>query len=295
MSAIKTRDYGGKNDIFKIVEEYGKLIRVRFPSDIENDRILEIMELAVYDIELDDLINREDIKYAEENDLIESSSLELEKSSYLSVVENKNKDDNLILFPHSAVACSDHREKRKSLSSNIRDAIPCFVTAGILTCVGILQFCDSSNHLKETSYKHASSLQSKLNQDISVKIASNSFLSNVNNAETKMSICNSDGVRENQEMKSYYVTFKQLENQVVEKQLQPLQVKGEVRELQDRAEKQQEKAEKNQRDFEKQKQLAEVQHNYHKAQRLKDQANNAYSESQQWLCLSRQALDLSFR
>ena len=294
MSAIKIRDYGGKNDIFKIVEEYGKLIRVRFPSDIENDRILEIMELAVYDIELDDLINREDIKYAEENDLIESSSLELEKSSYLSVIEN-NKDDNLILFPHSAVACSDHREKRKSLSSNIRDAIPCFVTAGILTCVGILQFCDSSNHLKETSYKHASSLQSKFNQEISVKIASNSVLSNVNNAETKMSICNSDGVRENQEMKSYYVTFKQLENQVVEKQLQPLQVKGEVRELQDRAEKQQEKAEKNQRDFEKQKQLAEVQHNYHKAQRLKDQANNAYSESQQWLCLSRQALDLSFR
>lgn len=294
MSAIKIRDYGGKNDIFKIVEEYGKLIRVRFPSDIENDRILEIMELAVYDIELDDLINREDIKYAEENDLIESSSLELEKSSYLSVIEN-NKDDNLILFPHSAVACSDHREKRKSLSSNIRDAIPCFVTAGILTCVGILQFCDSSNHLKETSYKHASSLESKFNQEISVKIASNSVLSNVNNAETKMSICNSDGVRENQEMKSYYVTFKQLENQVVEKQLQPLQVKGEVRELQDRAEKQQEKAEKNQRDFEKQKQLAEVQHNYHKAQRLKDQANNAYSESQQWLCLSRQALDLSFR
>ena len=129
MSAIKIRDYGGKNDIFKIVEEYGKLIRVRFPSDIENDRILEIMELAVYDIELDDLINREDIKYAEENDLIESSSLELEKSSYLSVVEN-NKDDNLILFPHSAVACSDHREKRKSLSSNIRNAIPCFVTSG---------------------------------------------------------------------------------------------------------------------------------------------------------------------
>mgnify|MGYP001800084042 FL=1 len=294
MSAIKIRDYGGKKDIFKIVEEYGKLIRVRFPSDIENDRILEIMELAVYDIELDDLINREDIKYAEENDLIESSSLELEKSSYLSVVEN-NKDDNLILFPHSAVACSDHREKRKSLSSNIRDAIPCFVTAGILTCVGILQFCDSSNHLKETSYKHASSLQSQFNQEISVKIASNSVLSNVNNAETKMSICNSDGVRENQEMKSYYVTFKQLENQVVEKQLQPLQVKGEVRELQDRAEQQQEKAEKNQRDFEKQKQLAEVQHNYHKAQRLKDQANNAYSESQQWLCLSRQALDLSFR
>ena len=294
MSAIKIRDYGGKNDIFKIIEEYGKLIRIEFPSDIENDRILEIMELAVYDIELDDLINREDIKYAEENGLIESSSLELEKSSYLSVVEN-NKDDNLILFPHSAVACSDHREKRKSLSSNIRDAIPCFVTAGILTCVGILQFCDSSNHLKETSYKHASSLQSKFNQDISVKIASNSVLSNVNNAETKMSICNSDGVRENQEMKSYYVTFKQLENQVVEKQLQPLQVKGEVRELQDRAEKQQEKAEKNQRDFEKQKQLAEVQHNYNKAQMLKDQANNAYSESQQWLCLSRQALDLSFR
>ena len=294
MSAIKIRDYGGKNDIFKIVEEYGKLIRVRFPSDIENDRILEIMELAVYDIELDDLINREDIKYAEENDLIESSSLELEKSSYLSVVENY-KDDNLILFPHSAVACSDHREKRKSLSSKIRDAIPCFVTVGILTCVGILQFCDSSNHLKETSYKHANSLQSQFNQEISVKIASNSVLSNVNNAETKMSICNSDGVRENQEMKSYYVTFKQLENQVVEKQLQPLQVKGEVRELQDRAEQQQEKAEKNQRDFEKQKQLAEVQHNYHKAQRLKDQANNAYSESQQWLCLSRQALDLSFR
>ena len=295
MSAIKIRHYGGKNEIFKIVEEYGKLIRVRFPSDIENDRILEIMELAVYDIELDDLINREDIKYAEENDLIESSSLELEKSSYLSVVENNNQDDNLILFPHSAIAGSSNREKRKSLSSKIRDAIPCFVTAGILTCVGILQFCDSPNHLKETSYKHASSLQSQFNQEISVKIASNSVLSNVNNAETKMSICNSDEGRANQEMKSYYVTFKQLENQVVEKQLQPLQVKGEVRELQLRAERQQRDAEKYQRYFEKQKGLAEVQHNYNEAYRLKDKAETALSESRKWLCLSREALDLSFR
>jgi len=295
MSAIKTTHYGGKNDIFKIVEEYGKLIRIRFPSDIENDRILEIMELAVYDIELDNLINQEEKKYAEENDLLESSNLETDKSRLLSVVEDNNQDDNLILFPDIAIAASDHPEKRKSLSSYIRDAIPCFVAAGILTCVGILQFCDSSNHLKETSYKHASSLQSKLNEDISVKIASNSVLSNVNNAETKMSICNSGNDRENQEMKSYYVTLKKLKNQVVEKQLQPLQVKGEVLELQIRAERQQRQAEKYQRYLENQKGLAEVQHNYNEAHRLKDQAKTALSESRKWLCLSGEALNLSFR
>jgi len=307
MSAIKRRHQCGRNYIYKIVEEYGKLIRLQFPSDIENDRILEIMELAVYDKELDNLINQEDKKYAEENDLIEddyfyneSSSLELDKSTPvpLSVIDNHKSDNssNLVLFPHSATFCSSNLEnKKRLLSFNIRDAIPCIVAVGILTCVGIAQFCHSLNHHKDPSFKLASTFTGEFHEGFSVNYASNYFLSNANNTETEKSICNSSTGRTNEEIKQYYISFKQLKNQIVMKQLQPLEVKGEVRELQVRAERQQREAEKNQRYWEAEKELAEVQHNYDEAQRLKDQAKTALSESRQWHCLSQQALNLSIR
>ncbi|MDY6897530.1 MAG: hypothetical protein SWZ49_05550 [Cyanobacteriota bacterium] len=299
MSAIKTRDYGGKEYISKIVKEYGKLIRIRFPSDVENDRILEIMEIAVENPELDNLINQEDKNYAEQNNLLEddyiySKSLnsELDKSQLLSVVENKN---NLVLFPRSVNACSSNLEKRKSLSFDIRNAIPCIVAAGILTCVGIGQFCNSLNQQKETSAKYASAFQGEFYEGFSVNNAGNYFLSNANNTEIDMSICNSNNGKTNKEMKNYYISFKNLKNQILTKKLQPSQAKGEVRKLQVTAEIQQREAEKNQRYLENQKELAEVQHNYDEAQSLKNQAKTALSESQQWLCLSQQALNLSIR
>lgn len=312
MSATKTRDYGSKEYISKIVKEYGKLIRIRFPSDVENDRILEIMELAVYDPELDNLINQEDKKYAEQNNLLEddciydeSSSLELEKSTHLLLIENKNKNkdnnpksnnsNNLVLFPDLTSRSSTHLEKRKTLKFNIRNAIPCLVTAGILTCVGIAQFCNSLHQQKETSLKYAGIFQGEIYEGFSVNNAGNYFLSNANNIDTKMSICNSNDVRTNQEIQKYYISFKQLKNQIVMNKLQPLQVKSEVQELQVRAERQQKEAEENQRYLEKQKKQAEVEHNYDEAQKLKDQAKTAFSESQQWLCLSQQVLNLSAR
>ncbi|MEL6461158.1 MAG: hypothetical protein AAFQ91_23470 [Cyanobacteria bacterium J06621_15] len=303
MSAINIRYYGDRSYIYKIVEEYGKLIRIRFPSDIENDRILEIMELAVYDTELNELINQEDKKYLEENNLDESSSVELENITNLSLIENNNQDtkaglnisSNLVLFPRLTAACSSHLEKRKSLSFNLRNAIPCIVTAGILTCVGIVQFCNSLNQEKQTSLKYADALQGEFYQGFSTRYAGNYFLSNANNMETEISICNSNGSGNNREIKNYYTSFKRLKNQIVMHKLQPSQVKGEVRELQVRAERQQREAENNQRYLENQKELAEVQHNYHEARRLKDQAKTALSQSQQWLCLSRQALNLSIR
>ena len=181
------------------------------------------------------------------------------------------------------------------MSFNIRDSIPCIVAAGILTCVGIAEFCNSFNQQKETSAKYASALQGEFYQGFSVKYAGNYFLSNANSTETEMSICSSNNNITSQEIKNYYISFKQLKNKIVLHKLQPSQVKGEVRELQVRAERQQREAEKNQRYLENQKELAEVQHNYDEAQRLKDQAKTALSQSQQWLCLSKQALNLSIR
>lgn len=303
MSAIKISHNGDRGYIYKIVEEYGKLIRIRFPSDIENDRILEIMELAVYDTELNELINQEDKKYLEENNLDEYSNVELDNLTNLSLIENNNQgakvesndSSNLVLFPRLNTLCSSHSGNRKSSSFNIRDAIPCVVAAGIFTCVGIVQFCNTLNQEKQISFKYASTTPREFYQDFSVKYAGNYFLSNANNAETQMSVCSSNGSINNQEIENYYISFTQLKNQIVREKLQPSQVKGEVRELQVRAERQQREAEKNQRYLENQKELAEVQHNYDEAQSLKDQAKTALSQSQQWLCLSKQALNLSIR
>lgn len=303
MSATKERHHGGKEYIFKIVEEYAKLIRLSLPSDSESNRILEIMELAVYDAELNNFINREDKKYAEENNLLEDYYL-YEEYSYnpkFDEIEYNNKDgthksknaNNLVLFP--SLVSTHQEKKRRRFNVNIRNAIPCFVAAGLLSFCGITQFQNSLNHKKDTSVKYASTLQNQLYKHFSPKYARNYLLSKVNDTETEMSVCNSNNGRKNEEIKNYYVSFKQLKNQIVMKKLQSSQVKGEVRKLQVRAERQQREAERNQRYLESQKELAEVQHNYDEAQKLKDRAITALSESQQWLCLSRQALNLSIR
>lgn len=172
MSAMKQRYHGGKENIFEIVKEYRKLIRLSSPSDIESGHIIEIMELAVYDTDLDDLINEEDKKYAEENNLLEddyfheksSSNQKLNNRTYLTVVENKNGLDkvqyknkdgtqksknasNMILF--SPLVTEYPNEKIKTFNFDIRLAISSFIAGGLLTCFGVGGLYNNFNSVKE--------------------------------------------------------------------------------------------------------------------------------------------------
>ena len=117
-------------------------------------------------------------------------------------------------------------------------------------------------------------------------------MSNVNNTETETSVCNLDSNVANQDIKEYYESFKNLENQIITQQIQPLEIRNKVRKLQKEAEIEQRKAELNQKYAESQKEQAEIQHHYKEAQKLKDEANLLLSKSRQWLCFSRQALSL---
>ncbi len=282
--------YQPKENVVKIAEEYCTLIRLSSPSDIELERIEEIMELAVDNAVLNNLLNQVDQKYAFENNLLRDN--DLDDSHQVSLELNRDKDrfniknstkksdigSNVVLFPR--LVTSHLKKKRKFLKCDIRLVISSFAAVGIVTLIGTTKLYHFVSHEK--------TINNVQQQTISPALS----VSHVSNTEKEMSICNSNGIT-NQKIKEYYASFNQLKNQVLKQQLPPLKAKSEARELQRLAEKQQRKAEQNQRHAEAQKKQAEKQHRYDVAQNWKDEAQTSLLESKQWLCLSRQALNLS--
>ncbi|MEM7727397.1 MAG: hypothetical protein AAF208_13670 [Cyanobacteria bacterium P01_A01_bin.45] len=253
MDTKNLNHHSEKENIFKIAEEYRKLMKLSSPSDIELENIEKIMELAVDDTELNHLINQINEQYALENNLLEDDnldrlppvSLELNRDNYLDKDELNKINDT----------------KQPDTDSNVVELFP------------------NSNEIDNSQQK---------------MVQKNSMVSPVSNMNsTEMSICNSNKGIPDQKIKEYYASFNQLENQIETQQLQPLQVKGEVRKLQLIAEKQQRKAERNQRRAEINKEQAQMQSRYDEAQVWQVRAQTSLSESRQWLCLGRQVLNLS--
>ena len=311
---MKQKHQDEKKNIYETAEEYRKLSDLTEPTEAELERILAIMKLALENTKLDNLINQANEQYAEENNLSEDNYLD-KKSSYerklnnpthLTVVEKngldnvkyKNNDDtpksknanNVILFPRSAKSYPGKR--RKLFGFDVGVAIPYFVAGGLLTFFGVAQLCNSFNNEKEPSFEYVE-VPSQFYKGFAVQNANSFLLSNANNTETQMSVCNSDGSLSNRDIKEYYASFRSLENQITAQQIHPSEIRNKVRELQKRAEMEQRKAELNQEYTESQKEQAEIQHHHDKAQELKDEANTLLLKSRQWLCLSRQALSLS--
>ena len=313
MNKMKQKYHDGKENIYKMAEEYRKLSILPEPTEAEYERILTIMELAIDDTKLDNLINQVNEQYATENNLLRddyldeksSSEQKLNDSTHLTVVEKdgldnvkyKNKDgvpkskntNNVILFPRSVKSHSE--KKRKLFGFDIGVAIPYLAAGGLLTFFGVAQFCNFIDNKKEPSFDYVK-VPIQFHESFSVQNANNSLLSNVNNTETETSVCNLDSNVANQDIKEYYESFKNLENQIITQQIQPLEIRNKVRKLQKEAEIEQRKAELNQKYAESQKEQAEIQHHYKEAQKLKDEANLLLSKSRQWLCFSRQALSL---
>ncbi|NJN13430.1 MAG: hypothetical protein HC815_38200, partial [Richelia sp. RM1_1_1] len=253
MNAINLNRRDNKKNIFKIVEEYRKLIRLSSPSDIELKRMEKIMELAIYDAELNNLINREDEQYATENNLLaddyfdekEFSIIELDYPSSLSKINDKDNPDevkdksedsfqklentsNVVLFPRLVTS---HPEKKiKILGCNIRLVISSFVAGGMLTCFGITELHNSFNSGKDFLLKHTS-IPSQYNANYLMQHKDDYSVSHINNTE-EMSVCNSNSGKPNQKIEEYYAEFKKLETQIETQQLQASEIKSEVRELQ---------------------------------------------------------------
>ncbi|KST61962.1 hypothetical protein [Mastigocoleus testarum] len=279
--------YQPKENVVKIAEEYCTLIRLSSPSDIELERIEEIMELAVDNAVLNNLLNQVDQKYAFENNLLRDD--DLDDSHQVSLELNRDKDrfniknstkksdigSNVVLFPR--LFTSHLKKKRKFLKCDIRLVISSFAAVGIVTLIGTTKLYHFVSHEKTINNVQQQTIPPALS------------VSHVSNTEKE---CNSNGIP-NQKIKNYYAAFNQLENRIETKQLPPLKAKSEARELQRLAEKQQRKAEQNQRHAEAQKKQAEKQHHYDEAQNWKDEAQTSLLESKQWLCLSQQALNLS--
>ncbi|MGB6298081.1 MAG: hypothetical protein WBF90_18110, partial [Rivularia sp. (in: cyanobacteria)] len=295
--------YDGKEYISKTVEEYRKLIKLSSPSDIQLKRIEKIMELAIDSKELNDLINQADEQYAIENNLLEDESLDCSSSSNPEIdrdsydkLNRKNSvrepvnTNNVVLFPRLFAPHS--KKRRKLFNFDIRFVISSFVAVGgMLALVGVAELNNYFDNKKVTPsiYVRNSSIQhhaSSIGEHPDIP-----FSTNANNTE-EMPICNLDDGNQNQQIRKYYASFKELENRIEANQPQSSEIKSKVRFLQVKAERQQRKAEENQRYVESQKKQAEIQHHYDKAQKLKDKAQNSLAESQQWLCLSRQALSL---
>ncbi len=273
MNVKKSNHYQQKESISKITEEYSSLIKLSSPSDVELDRIEQIMELAVYDTELNNLINQVDEQYALEMNLLEDDHLD-----HLSIEKSKNIS-NVISFPHSVVL--DSKKKRQIFKYDTRLAISYFVAGGLFVFAGVTGLC---NMLKDKELVIDDKQQTK-----QVFIATPA----VQTSDNQMSVCSSEKKTPNPKIKDYYVTFTQLENQVKMQKLQPLEIKSKVRQLQKQAERRQKKAEQEQLYAEIKKTQAERQKNYDLAHSLQAKAQSSLEESQQWLCLSRQMLELS--
>lgn len=156
--------YQPKENVVKIAEEYCTLIRLSSPSDIELERIEEIMELAVDNTVLNNLLNQVDQKYALENNLLGDDdlddshkvSIESNRDNYLyqdrfNIKNSTKKSDigsNVVLFPR--LVTSHLKKKRKFLKCDIRLVISSFAAVGIVTLIGATKLYDFSVMRKQS-------------------------------------------------------------------------------------------------------------------------------------------------
>ena len=258
MNIINLNHYDGKEYISKTVEEYRKLIKLSSPSDIQLKRIEKIMELAIDSKELNDLINQADEQYAIENNLLEDESLDCSSSSNPEIgrdsydkLNRKNSAQklvntgNVILFPCSVA--SYPKKRRKFFNFDIKFVIPSFVAVGgMLAFVGVAELNNYFDDKKDIPSIHVSTSSIQHHASSIGEHHDIPFSTNANNTE-EMPICNLDDGNQNQQLRKYYASFKELENRIEANQPQLSEIKSKVRFLQVKAERQQKKAEENQR------------------------------------------------
>lgn len=79
--------------IIQIADEYRILIRLSSPSDEELERIDEILELAIFDVELSNSLNQIDEALAIEISLVENNNLDISVSSDINSDEIQAQDN----------------------------------------------------------------------------------------------------------------------------------------------------------------------------------------------------------
>jgi hypothetical protein len=294
-----------------MLEEYRKLIRLPFPSSEELDRIDFILEQAQTDPKLNDALCFEDEELAVELDLSEKNDLDYHKLNF--ELKSNNEGASVIHFNgHGSSESSLNNLSRSEKSHPTSKELN--VTGKVVPLFpGVTQVAKRKGGFRGYDVKHVASflvggilifavstcLKNKEPDNTQLQmpqhhssVMSPELLPVGNKGETQASVCNLDLSSANQKMQEYYISYSELDKQVTSQQLQPLERKMHVKQLQKTAEIRQKQLEEAQRDAEHQKYQAELKKQFDVAQKWKDRASYSLEQSRQWLCLSKSVLHL---
>ncbi|WP_146110916.1 hypothetical protein [Nostoc sp. 'Peltigera membranacea cyanobiont' N6] len=146
--------------ILKLAQEYRNLMRLSSPSNEELDRIEKILELAIYDIELNDLLYLVDEQFSFEINLIENENLDYSSmnnvnfneeyysqilSKDISILEarplkqdliHQSEDScNVVSFPELYVPNTTNKWNWQICGNDFKHTIFIFVAGGVLASV----------------------------------------------------------------------------------------------------------------------------------------------------------------
>lgn len=197
-------------------------------------------------------------------------------------------------FPESIPNNQIDLKKKKKFFNHDITYIYHLMAGGIFLLAMMPGLCSIFNKTQlENTHKYQQSYVIKSAELAPLDNASNTKISHTNKNENQRAICNFDPLTSPQEMQEYYDSYLLLDEQVLSQQLQPLELKKQVKQLQKQAELRQRQLEIEQRYAELEKIQAERQKSYDVAQEWKDKAINSLEQSKKWLCLGRQVLTLS--
>jgi hypothetical protein len=308
----KNRSMQSNKNLDKLAQEYRKLMVIQEPSEAQEERLQEILNLAIYDKKLNSVLAFVDKQLTEEMDIFEEKhSKEITASDnhdfFEETANSKNNgsrafaDDNLVFLHFPKVSSQTRNLQPIREPVKLLSVIVSLVGASIF---GACFFGDEGRvainsfslfGTTSSSSKHQESLvisspepPDDLYQSVETSVLTQESYSN----KTKVQRCRLNTNKSSQDILKYYSSVQALKQQAETKSLQPRELQREAEKLQGEAEKQQQEAEKQQREAEKQQREAEKQQQNALARQWQVKAQDSLEKSHRWFCIGQESLDL---
>ncbi len=307
----KTRSMQANKYLDKLAQEYRKLMVIQEPSEAQQKRLEEILNLAIYDRKLNSLLSFVDKQLIKEMDIVEerhSKEVKLIDNQDLfeeiaNSEENGSKaitEDNLVVLHLPKI--STQRRKRQLIRKPIKILSIVVSLVQISIFVGncfyegritLDKFSLFSTTTILNKHQQSSALPSSGVPNFRYKSARTSRLIQESYSnKTKVEKCSLSRDKLSQDILQYYSSVQTLKKQAEAGTLQPRELQQKAAKLQWEAEKQQREVEKQQREAEKQQREAEKQQQNASARQWQDKAEDSLEKSKLWVCIGEKSLDL---
>lgn len=326
MSKIQDRKIiNNKRFLKRVVKKYRKLVIIQSPSDDEINQIDQILELAIYNDELNDLINKIDLEL-EQNMFITSITSDSEN---IDVSNNMSENETASLFTNNVVM--DYNSYPKTLNSHllsekilgnsqslIKPMETLFIgglIGGILLFMGLVNPCyenllltlsNVSNMERHDGIRHSIKQSNQKTDHLNNQVIS---LLTLNNNSKSLSLNNKIESNQHRSYERSQELEKQYTNPEVQKTynslnllkirisnilppLQKIELTRKAEQIQLKAESKQKEAEFKQRKAESKQRKAEIKKHNDLATYWHKQAKIYLKESQEWLDLAQNSVNI---